>query len=71
MKTLTKGQRIAVYQKPLTAEDREGFALLEKREIRANETGGFESWFVRFFSPMGGAEKQTVRRLVHSKHLIS
>jgi len=59
----TKGDILPIYQKPITKEDYEGHARLEKF---LGHDEGLERWLVRFVvdGRMGGYEAQTYQRFL-------
>jgi len=66
---MTKGDKVKVYQKPITNEDYEGVAVLVrpvgKTEARSG-IDGLEDWMVRFPN-----EVTVVRRLVDPKNIVA
>ena len=60
MPKLKKGQKVRIYQKPITHEEYEGIATLVKF---VSETEQDESWMVRFRN-----EESTYQRLISYVH---
>lgn len=64
------GQRIRVFEDPITERHCEGVATLKKQE-RGVAADGRENWWVRFADDVNGDDGFNVCRSVHPRNVIA
>jgi hypothetical protein len=63
------GQRVKVFQKPITDEGFEGVAILDHQNAPLSDEVG-EYWQVRFIDGRGMPESQTFGRWINERNVV-